>query len=169
MDHPLSTLESSLHVGYRSYYVDEEQYRLDVVQDLLQAMGGHSYLVYCSSDEAVLQIRRFMEAQTTSELSLSYIMSDLSGAKESLEQRPIHIVANATLGHVYEPLHTIINFNFPISADDYILRNGIRARFDRRRLIINLIVPSDVPKMREIETALNIVIEALPSNFVDDL
>ncbi len=58
----------------------------------------------------------------------------------------------------------VINYDLPISKENYIHRIGRSGRFGRKGVAINFVTNEDVPKMREIEQFYHTQIEEMPAN-----
>lgn len=157
--------------GIKQFYVavEKEEWKLDTLCDLYEAISVAQSIIYCNS-------RKKVEWLTSTLQKKNFTVSCIHGDMESAERGEImhnfirgsvRILITTNLlarGIDVQQVSVVINYDLPHATENYIHRIGRSGRFGRKGLAINFATSRDVRQLRDIETFYSTQIEQLPAN-----
>jgi len=174
MNDPLELLvkKSELTLdGIKQYYVplEYERYKLDTLCDLYESLTITQAIIYCNTREKVEWLSQHFQ-------NLDHSVSSIHGEMDFGERKKImtefcagqtRILISTDLlarGIDIQQISLVINYEMPTNRENYIHRIGRSGRFGRKGVAINLLVPQDVQKARDIESFYQTEIQELPGD-----
>lgn len=162
--------------GIRQYYVEIEQdaWKFDCLCDLWQHMNIAQAIIYANQRTKVEYLAKRLQENG---FEVSYIHGDMDPKERracinSFRQGTSRVLVSSDLlarGIDVQQVSLVINFELPIQRENYIHRIGRSGRFGRKGVAINLVTPSELRDLKEIEKFYSTSIVSLPSNIADIL
>ncbi|POW08308.1 hypothetical protein PSTT_07614 [Puccinia striiformis] len=141
--------------GIKQFYiaVEKEEWKLDtfVTFDWLQEkLTGREFTVSSMHGDMEQGQREVIMKEFRSGSSRVLITTDLLARGIDVQQ-----------------VSLVINYDLPVSKENYIHRIGRGGRFGRKGVAINFVCAEDVPALRELEQFYNTQIDEMPLNVAD--
>ena len=162
--------------GIKQFYVNVErnEFKFDTLGDLYDLISVAQSIIYCNSKKMVNELAYNL---TSKNYTVASIHSDMTQEERSRivkefrsgESRILISTDLLSRGIDVQQVSVVINYDVPISIDNYIHRIGRSGRFGRKGVAINLITFTDISKLHDIEKYYSTVIEELPENFMEFL
>lgn len=160
--------------GIKQFYIDtdKDEYKIDVLIDLYTTISITQAVIFCNTKRRVDHVREVLEAN-------NFTVSSLHGEMEQAQREVImsefrsgstRILITTDIlarGIDVQQVSLVINYDLPVSRENYIHRIGRSGRFGRKGAAINLVTSDDYNEMREIEKFYNTQIEEMPNNIAD--
>lgn len=160
--------------GIKQYFIklQRPEFKLDVLIDLYQYISVSQTIIYCNDKRRVDFISRKL---TTNGFTVSSIHGNMDSRDRidimnSFRNGETRILISTDLlarGIDIQQISLVINYDIPISKENYIHRIGRSGRFGRKGVAINLISRFEITKLKEIEDFYSTQIEPLPANVSD--
>ncbi len=161
--------------GIRQFFVDVEkdEWKFDTLCDLYDTLTVTQAVIFCNSRKRVEEVaQRMRDASFT----VSAIHGDMKQAERDAVMSEFRSGASRVLiatdiwgrGIDVQQVSLVINYELPVSKENYIHRIGRSGRFGRRGVAINLVAKKDFHHLRDIERHYSTRIRPLPAD-VDDL
>ena len=155
--------------GIKQYYVnvEEERHKFDTLCDIYDAVTIQQAVIFCNTRRKVDMLTQNM---TEKDFTVSPIHGDLDQAtrekimKEFREGTTRVLITTDLLarGIDVQQVSVVINFDLPMSKENYIHRIGRSGRFGRKGVAINLVTNQDANMLKELEAFYSTQIEELP-------
>eukprot|EP01067_Filipodium_phascolosomae_P001429 Filipodium_phascolosomae@DN1953_c0_g1_i1.p1 len=157
--------------GIRQFYVDvdNEEWKFDTLCDLYETLTITQAIIYCNTRRKVDDLTAKMNSQ---DFTVSSMHGELDQKERELIMREFRTGSTRVLittdllarGIDVQQVSLVINFDLPISMENYIHRIGRSGRFGRKGIAINFITEADKNTLRELEVYYHTEIEELPDN-----
>lgn len=177
MRNPLKILVKNENLtleGIKQYFIklQRPEFKLDVLIDLYQYISVSQTIIYCNDKRRVDFISRKL---TTSGFTVSSIHGNMDSRDRidimnSFRNGETRILISTDLlarGIDIQQISLVINYDIPLSKENYIHRIGRSGRFGRKGVAINLISKFEIAKLKEIEEFYSTQIEPLPADVGD--
>ena len=158
--------------GIKQYYValQHENQKYETLVDIFGIISMKHTIIYCNNVNSVIALyedmirENYPVCQIHSNMSheeRKQNMQDFSsGVKRVLISSDI-----TSRGIDIQQVRTVINYDIPNCVHNYLHRIGRSGRWGRKGVAINLVLKSDLNKMRDIEAHYKIKIEELPASW----
>ena len=151
----------------QSVFVCYDPQKLKIIEYLFKAGNLQRVIVFCGKKEKVKEITRQLKRM---KINCAEMHSDLEQRERDnvmLEFKAGHIdVLIATdivsRGIDIDDIRTVINYDVPHDAEDYVHRIGRTARADRDGTAITFVSDQDIPRFQQIEHFLGKEVEKRP-------
>lgn len=155
--------------GIKQFFVavEREEWKLDTLCDLYEALTIAQAIIYCNSRHKVdwltekLRSRDYTVAAMHGDMDMrerQQVMKDFrSGASRVLISTDL-----LARGIDVHAVSLVINYDLPSNRENYIHRIGRSGRYGRKGVAINFVTAGDVPYMKDIEQFYNTQISELP-------
>jgi len=160
--------------GIRQYYVDIEQeaWKFDCLCDLWQQMNIAQAIIYVNQRTKVEYLAKRLQENG---FEVSFIHGDMDPKERRacinrFRQGASRVLVSSDLlarGIDVQQVSLVINYELPIQRENYIHRIGRSGRFGRKGVAINLVTPSELRDLKEIEKFYSTSITTLPNNFAE--
>ncbi|KAF5098420.1 hypothetical protein D0Z03_001221 [Geotrichum reessii] len=160
--------------GIKQFYidVDQEQYKLEVLCDLYETISVTQAVIFCNTKRKVDMVSEGLTAQ---QFTVSAIHGEMDQPQRDTIMKEFRsgstriLIATDLLarGIDVQQVSLVINFDLPISKENYIHRIGRGGRFGRKGVAINFITKEDGEALKELERFYNTQIEEMPQNIAD--
>eukprot|EP01067_Filipodium_phascolosomae_P001425 Filipodium_phascolosomae@DN1951_c0_g1_i2.p1 len=157
--------------GIRQFYVDvdTEHYKFDTLCDLYETLTITQAIIYCNTRRKVDDLTRRMNEQ---DFTVSSMHGELDQKERELIMREFRTGSTRVLittdllarGIDVQQVSLVINYDLPISMENYIHRIGRSGRFGRKGIAINFVTEADKNSLKELETYYHTQIEELPED-----
>lgn len=177
MRNPLKILVKNENLtleGIKQYFIklQRPEFKLDVLIDLYQYISVSQTIIYCNDKRRVDFISRKL---TTNGFTVSSIHGNMDSRDRidimnSFRNGETRILISTDLlarGIDIQQISLVINYDIPLSKENYIHRIGRSGRFGRKGVAINLISKFEITKLKEIEEFYSTQIEPLPADVGD--
>ena len=160
--------------GVRQYYVQTTWAgKVDVLTKLLERENVSTALIFVetkrNADILQIQIERRGHPVGLLHGDLSQKERDLAMKRfKDLHVRYLIATNVAARGLDIDDLSHVINFDVPLTPDEYLHRVGRTARAGREGVAITLITPSELLRLRDIERHAKTTIDPLPVEEIED-
>lgn len=174
MRNPLKILVKNENLtleGIKQYFIklQRPEFKLDVLIDLYQYISVSQTIIYCNDKKRVDFISRKL---TTSGFTVSSIHGNMDSRDRidimnSFRNGETRILISTDLlarGIDIQQISLVINYDIPLSKENYIHRIGRSGRFGRKGVAINLISRFEITKLKEIEDFYSTQIDPLPAD-----
>ena len=179
MRNPLKILIKSENLtleGIKQFYVKtlKPEYKKDILVDLYQQIATCQTIIYCNDKRKVDYLTHYL-------VSEGYSVSSIHGDMDSKERIDImnsfrkgdtRILISTDLlarGIDIQQISLVINYELPLTKENYIHRIGRSGRFGRKGTAINLISKYEFSKLRDLETFYHTQIAPLPADIASIL
>lgn len=156
--------------GIKQFFVgvDHEDWKLDTLKDLYETCTITQSIIYVNS-------RRKADFVTSQMMNQQHTVSKMHGEMNQKERELImrefrsgstRVLVTTDLlarGIDVQQVSLVINYDLPISMENYIHRIGRSGRFGRKGIAINFVVQDELPRLKEIETFYNTQILPMPN------
>ena len=177
MRNPLKILiknENLTLEGIKQYFIklQRPEYKLDVLIDLYQYISVSQTIIYCNDKRRVDFITKKMTSQgfTVSSIHGNMDSKDRIDIMNSFRSGETRILISTDLlarGIDIQQISLVINYEIPLSKENYIHRIGRSGRFGRKGVAINLISRYEINRLKEIEEFYSTQIEPLPADVAE--
>merc|ERR1712176_788469 len=160
--------------GIRQFYVaiEKEEWKLDTLCDLYETLTITQAIIYCNTRRKVDYLCDKMPER---DFTVSTMHADMDQSERSLVMREFRSGSSRVListdllarGIDVQQVSLVINFDLPMSMENYLHRIGRSGRFGRKGVAINFVTNSDVRTMKEIEKYYHTQIEEMPMDIAD--
>ena len=177
MRNPLKILVKNENLtleGIKQYFIklQRPEFKLDVLIDLYQYISVSQTIIYCNDKRRVDFISRKL---TTNGFTVSSIHGNMDSRDRidimnSFRNGETRILISTDLlarGIDIQQISLVINYDIPLSKENYIHRIGRSGRFGRKGVAINLISKFEITKLKEIEEFYSTQIDPLPADVGD--
>jgi len=151
--------------GIKQFYIalEIEEWKLDAINELFMNMEVQQCVVYCNSKAKAVELTTFLRGRG---YSASTFVEENNTMREFGDGGiRILVLTDLEIGKISNVL--VINYDLPLNKEKYILRIGRSGRFGRRGTAINIVTPSDMKTIQEIEKYYNTRIEEMPLDVTD--
>ncbi|GBE60951.1 eukaryotic initiation factor 4A [Babesia ovata] len=156
--------------GIKQFYVmiDKEEYKFDTLCDLYESVTITQAIIYCNTRRKVDMLTSKMQER---DFTVSSMHGDMGQNERDLIMREFRSGSTRVLittdllarGIDVQQVSLVINYDLPMSPDNYIHRIGRSGRFGRKGVAINFLTPMDMEAMKNIENYYNTQIEEMPA------
>jgi len=160
--------------GIRQFFVDvsQENWKLETLVDLYETITITQAIIYCNSRRKVDWLAKELRDRdhTVSCMHGEMDMKDRDLIMKEFRSGSSRILITTDLlarGIDVQQVSLVINFDVPISIENYLHRIGRSGRFGRKGVAINFITEKDAPQVRAIEQFYQTQIEEMPQNIAD--
>lgn len=160
--------------GIKQFYVDvgEETYKFETLCDIYSSLSITQAVIFCNTRRKVEQLTELLTRKdfTVAALHGDMPQDERNRIMKSFRDGQSRVLITTDLlarGIDVQQVSVVINYDFPQEKENYLHRIGRSGRFGRKGVAINLIVPNDVPMLKEIERFYSTQIDEMPSNIAD--
>ncbi|GAW08347.1 DEAD-domain-containing protein [Lentinula edodes] len=160
--------------GIKQFYiaVEKEEWKLDTLCDIYDTISVSQSVIFCNAKRKVDWLTQMMEQR---EFTVSAIHGDMdqkqrTAIMSSFKSGATRVLITTDLlarGIDVQQVSLVINFDLPVSKENYIHRIGRGGRFGRKGVAINFVSDKDVATLRELEKFYNTQIDEMPMNVAD--
>lgn len=160
--------------GIKQFYVmiDKEDYKFDTLCDLYESVTITQAIIYCNTRRKVDMLTSKMQER---DFTVSSMHGDMGQNERDLIMREFRSGSTRVLittdllarGIDVQQVSLVINYDLPMSPDNYIHRIGRSGRFGRKGVAINFLTPMDMECMKNIENYYNTQIEEMPAEIAE--
>ncbi|KAJ3722022.1 DEAD-domain-containing protein [Lentinula raphanica] len=160
--------------GIKQFYIaiEKEDWKLDTLCDIYDTISVSQSVIFCNSKRKVDWLTDMMESR---EFTVSAIHGDMdqkqrTAIMSSFKSGATRVLITTDLlarGIDVQQVSLVINFDLPVSKENYIHRIGRGGRFGRKGVAINFVTDRDVAALRELEKFYNTQIDEMPMNVAD--
>lgn len=157
--------------GIKQFYinVEEEQYKFETLCDLYETLTITQAIIFCSSRRRVDQLTELM---TKKDFTVSSMHGDMAPADREQVLKEFRSGSSRVLittdllarGIDVQQVSLVINYDLPISYENYIHRIGRSGRLGKKGVAINFTTNETAGIIKQIEKFYSTQIEELPSN-----
>ncbi|KAJ3717321.1 DEAD-domain-containing protein [Lentinula guzmanii] len=157
--------------GIKQFYIaiEKEDWKLDTLCDIYDTISVSQSVIFCNSRRKVDWLTEMMESR---EFTVSAIHGDMdqkqrTAIMSSFKSGATRVLITTDLlarGIDVQQVSLVINFDLPVSKENYIHRIGRGGRFGRKGVAINFVTDRDVATLRELEKFYNTQIDEMPMN-----
>jgi len=160
--------------GIKQFYVavEKEEWKLDTLSDLYETVTITQAVIFCNTRRKVDWLTDKLRSR---EFTVSAIHGDLEQGQREVIMKEFRsgssrvFIATDLLarGIDVQQVSLVINYDLPVSKENYIHRIGRGGRFGRKGVAINFVTAADVGALREIEQFYNTQVDEMPLNVAD--
>ncbi|KAK1937551.1 putative eukaryotic translation initiation factor 4A [Babesia divergens] len=160
--------------GIKQFYVmiDKEEEKFDTLCDLYESVTITQAIIYCNTRRKVDMLTSKMQER---DFTVSSMHGDMGQNERDLIMREFRSGSTRVLittdllarGIDVQQVSLVINYDLPMSPDNYIHRIGRSGRFGRKGVAINFLTPMDMECMKNIENYYNTQIEEMPADIAE--
>ncbi|KAG0146984.1 hypothetical protein CROQUDRAFT_656622 [Cronartium quercuum f. sp. fusiforme G11] len=160
--------------GIKQFYiaVEKEEWKLDTLCDLYETVTITQAVIFCNTRRKVDWLQ---EKLTAREFTVSSMHGDMEQQQREVIMKEFRSGSSRVLittdllarGIDVQQVSLVINYDLPVSKENYIHRIGRGGRFGRKGVAINFVATDDVPALRELEKFYNTQIDEMPLNVAD--
>ncbi|UKK02311.2 eukaryotic translation initiation factor 4a [Theileria orientalis] len=156
--------------GIKQFYVlIEKDYKFDTLCDLYESVTITQAIIYCNTRRKVDTLTAKMQEK---DFTVSSMHGEMGQKERDLIMREFRSGSTRVLittdllarGIDVQQVSLVINYDLPVSPDNYIHRIGRSGRFGRKGVAINFVTPQDMDAMKSIENYYNTQIEEMPAD-----
>lgn len=162
--------------GIKQYYVEleKDEYKYSVLSDLFNVISVNQCVIFCNAKaraewlEKKLTQDNFSCSLTHGDLSLE----DRNRVLDEFRKGTTRVLITTDMlarGIDVQQVQLVMNYDLPLSDENYIHRIGRSARFGRKGVAINLITPNDRDMIDRLQKTYETKITPLPSTFMEYL
>lgn len=160
--------------GIKQFYVmiEKEEYKFDTLCDLYESVTITQAIIYCNTRRKVDMLTSKMQER---DFTVSSMHGDMGQNERDLIMREFRSGSTRVLittdllarGIDVQQVSLVVNYDLPMSPDNYIHRIGRSGRFGRKGVAINFLTPVDMECMKNIENYYNTQIEEMPADIAE--
>lgn len=160
--------------GIKQFYiaVEKEEWKLDTLCDLYETVTITQAVIFCNTRRKVDWLQ---EKLTGREFTVSSMHGDMEQGQREVIMKEFRSGSSRVLittdllarGIDVQQVSLVINYDLPVSKENYIHRIGRGGRFGRKGVAINFVSSEDVGALRELERFYNTQIDEMPLNVAD--
>lgn len=160
--------------GIKQFFiaVEKEEWKLDTLCDLYETVTITQAVIFCNTRRKVDWLQ---EKLTSREFTVSSMHGDMEQAQREVIMKEFRSGSSRVLittdllarGIDVQQVSLVINYDLPVSKENYIHRIGRGGRFGRKGVAINFVTSEDVGALRELERFYNTQIDEMPLNVAD--
>lgn len=155
--------------GIKQYYVQvgEEINKFITLLDLYQTLTITQSIVYVNSRRKADEVAHQMAANdfTVSKMHGEMTQKEREVIMHEFRSGSTRVLITTDLlarGIDVQQVSLVINYDLPITLENYIHRIGRSGRFGRKGVAINFVTPTDMQRLREIEQHYHTQIDEMP-------
>jgi len=162
--------------GIQQFYVaiEREEWKLETLCDLYETLTITQSIIYCNSRR---KVEFLSEEMTTRDFTVSVMHADLDQEQRNLVMREFRSGSSRVListdllarGIDVQQVSLVVNYELPLSTENYLHRIGRSGRFGRKGAAINFVMGRDVRALRNIERHYCTQIEELPADIANKI
>ena len=149
--------------------VEKEEWKFDTLTDLYEMMTIAHAVIFCNTRKKVEWLARKMQQNN---FSVSYMHGDMAQAERDEIMRGFREGKSRVLittdlwarGLDVEQVNLVLNYDIPVSREQYIHRIGRSGRFGRKGIAINLVKKDELRVLKDIEQFYSTTIAEMPMN-----
>ena len=155
--------------GIKQFYVNVEKeiFKFETLCDIYDVVTIQQAVIFCNTRSRVEELTAKMQEK---DFTVSSIHGELPQAERDSIMKEFKSGASRVLittdllarGIDVQQVSVVINYDLPVSKENYIHRIGRSGRFGRKGIAINLITDDDVRDLKEIENFYNTEIDEMP-------
>ncbi|KAH9810958.1 P-loop containing nucleoside triphosphate hydrolase protein [Melampsora americana] len=160
--------------GIKQFYIaiEKEEWKLDTLCDLYETVTITQAVIFCNTRRKVDWLQ---EKLTAREFTVSSMHGDMEQGQREVIMKEFRSGSSRVLittdllarGIDVQQVSLVINYDLPVSKENYIHRIGRGGRFGRKGVAINFVSAPDVEALRELEQFYNTQIDEMPLNVAD--
>lgn len=160
--------------GIKQFYigVEKEDWKLDTLCDLYETFTVSQAVIFCNTRRKVDELTENMRSR---DFTVSATHGDMSHQERQSIMNEFRDGASRVLittdllarGIDVQQVSLVINYDLPVSKENYIHRIGRGGRFGRKGVAINFVTNESIQQLREIEKFYNTQIDEMPMNIAD--
>uniref|UniRef100_A0A6A7GDQ5 RNA helicase n=1 Tax=Hirondellea gigas TaxID=1518452 RepID=A0A6A7GDQ5_9CRUS len=155
--------------GIRQYYigVEDERFKFETLCDLYETLTISASIIYVNSKRKADILQECLEKE---DHTVSKMHGDMMQSERELVMREFRSGSSRVLittdllarGIDVQTVSLVVNYDLPITMENYIHRIGRSGRYGRKGVAINLVTNKDMVQLRLIEAHYNTQIEKMP-------
>ncbi|KAK1443922.1 ATP-dependent RNA helicase DBP3 [Babesia gibsoni] len=160
--------------GIKQFFImiDKEEYKFETLCDLYESVTITQAIIYCNTRRKVDMLTSKMQER---DFTVSSMHGDMGQNERDLIMREFRSGSTRVLittdllarGIDVQQVSLVVNYDLPMSPDNYIHRIGRSGRFGRKGVAINFLTPMDMECMKNIENYYNTQIEEMPADIAE--
>ncbi|KNZ53541.1 hypothetical protein VP01_320g5 [Puccinia sorghi] len=160
--------------GIKQFYiaVEKEDWKLDTLCDLYETVTITQAVIFCNTRRKVDWLQQQLASR---EFTVSSMHGDMEQGQREVIMKEFRSGSSRVLittdllarGIDVQQVSLVINYDLPVSKENYIHRIGRGGRFGRKGVAINFVSSEDVAALRELEQFYNTQIDEMPLNVAD--
>uniref|UniRef100_A0A0G4FQE9 RNA helicase n=1 Tax=Chromera velia CCMP2878 TaxID=1169474 RepID=A0A0G4FQE9_9ALVE len=160
--------------GIRQFYVavEKEEWKFETLCDLYERLTIAQAIIYCNTRRKVDFLTENMNKK---DFTVSSMHAELEQKERDLIMREFRSGSTRVLittdllarGIDVQQVSLVINYDLPISMENYLHRIGRSGRFGRKGVAINFVTGTDMRNLKEIEKYYHTQIEEMPAGVGD--
>jgi len=160
--------------GIQQFYVglEREEWKLDVLCDLYESLTITQAIIYCNTQRRTDCLARDLAAR---DFTVSVMHAGLDQEERRLVMQEFRSGSSRVListdllarGIDVQQVSLVLNYDLPLSTENYLHRIGRSGRFGRKGFAISFVTARDARALREIERHYGTQIEELPADIAD--
>lgn len=160
--------------GIKHFYaaIEKEEWKLETLCDLYETLTITQAIIYCNSRRKVDFIADQLAKR---DFCVSTLHAELDQKERDLVMREFRSGRSRVLittdslarGIDVQQVSLVINYDLPVSMDNYLHRVGRSGRFGRKGVGISLVTSNDEAFVKAVEQNYNIIIEEMPMDIAD--
>jgi len=160
--------------GIKQFYiaVEKEEWKLDTLCDLYETVTITQAVIFCNTRRKVDWLQQQLAGR---EFTVSSMHGDMEQGQREVIMKEFRSGSSRVLittdllarGIDVQQVSLVINYDLPVSKENYIHRIGRGGRFGRKGVAINFVSSEDVAALRELEQFYNTQIDEMPLNVAD--
>jgi len=157
--------------GIRQYYINvgKHDFKFETLCDLYDTFSVSQSIIYCNSKKNLCILK---DKLNKNNFSIGFMygemkQDDRNKIMDDFRKGSFRIMICTDLlcrGIDIQQVSIVINYDMPITIENYIHRIGRSGRFGRKGTAINFVTANDSKRISEIESYYSTEIEELPSN-----
>jgi superfamily II DNA/RNA helicase len=157
--------------GIRQFYINviKHEFKFETLCDLYETFSVSQSIIYCNSKKSLCNLKDKLKKNC---FSVCYMygemkQEDRNKIMDQFRKGNFRIMICTDLlsrGIDIQQVSIVINYDIPLSIENYIHRIGRSGRFGRKGVAINFTTINDSKKISEIESYYSTNIEAFPDN-----
>lgn len=161
-------------LGIRQFFiaVEKEDWKLETLCDLYETLAVTQAVIFCNARKKVDWLA---EQLTKRDFAVSFMHGDMEQKDREVVMDEFRSGSSRILittdllarGIDVQQVSLVINYDLPVSKENYIHRIGRGGRFGRKGAAINFVSNDDVRMLREIEQFYHTQIEEMPVNVAE--
>eukprot|EP00158_Paraphelidium_tribonemae_P003083 Partr_v1_DN25882_c1_g1_i1_m2503 putative (RNA) helicase len=162
--------------GIRQFFIaaDKEDWKLDILCDLYETIQVSQAVIFLSNKKKVDWLAEQLHKR---DFTVSCMHGDMDQDARTLIMKEFRSGSSRILittdllarGIDVQQVSLVINYDLPVTKENYIHRIGRSGRFGRKGVAINFLTAEDVPRMKEIEQFYHTQIDEMPVNIAEYL
>jgi len=152
--------------------VEKEEWKFETLCDLYDMMTIAHAVIFANTRKKVEWLAKKMKAAN---FSVSFMHGDMVQAERdsimaNFKEGKSRVLITTDLwarGIDVEQVSLVVNYDLPISREQYLHRIGRTGRFARRGLAVNLVKQDEMKILKDLETFYSVTIAEMPMNIAE--